>query len=112
MTDVQTLLLLYVASGLLLIAAAIPMIRGRVRPNWIYGFKVRKTVENPEIWYPANAYAGKWLLGCGVLTVAAAIAFYFIPDITVDGYAWLCAAVILGGLAVAAWMSFRYLKTL
>ena len=79
MTDLQTLLALYVASGLLLVAVSIPMIRGRVKPNWIYGFKVRKTVENPGIWYPANAYAGKWLLGCGVLTVVAAIAFSSSP---------------------------------
>lgn len=112
MTDPQMLLALYIASGLLLIAASIPMIRGWVKPNWIYGFRVRKTVENPDIWYLANAYAGKWLLGCGVLTVVAAVAFYLIPDISVDGYAWLCAAVMLGALAVMGWMSFHYLKTL
>lgn len=112
LTDLQTLLILYIVSGLLLVAVSIPMIRGRVKPNWIYGFKVRKTVENPDIWYPANAYAGKWLLGCGVVTVVTAVGFYFIPGISVDGYALLCAAVILGALALAAGMSFRYLKTL
>ncbi|HRX04768.1 MAG TPA: SdpI family protein [Anaerolineae bacterium] len=112
MTDPQILLALYVASGLLLVALSIPMIRGRVKPNWIYGFKVRKTVENPDIWYPANAYAGKWLLGCGVLTVVAAGAFYFIPDISVNSYSSLCAIVLLGALTIAVWMSFRYLRTL
>ena len=108
----QTLLILYVVSGLLLIAVSIPMIRGWVNPNWIYGFKVRKTVENPGIWYPANAYAGRWLLACGVVTVVAAVGFYRVPDLTVDSYSLLCAAATLGSLALAVVMSFRYLKTL
>ena len=112
MSELQILLALYVASGLLLIALSIPMIRGRVKPNWIYGFRVRKTIENPDIWYPANAYAGKWLLGCGVMTVVAALGFYVIPGISLDGYALLCAAVMLGAMALAVGMSFRYLSKL
>ena len=112
MSDIQLLLVVYVASGLLLAALAVPMILGRVTPNWAYGFRVRKTLDNPEIWYKANRYAGRWLLASGVITVVSAVAFYFLPDLSVDGYALLCAAASLGALAVTVIMSFRYLKTL
>lgn len=41
------LFMFYAGSGLLLIALSIPLIRRRVRPNWIYGFRVPRTVNNP-----------------------------------------------------------------
>lgn len=112
MSDMQLMLALFVGSGLLLIGLSIPMIRGRVKPNWIYGFRVPKTVNDPDVWYQANAYAGKWLLFTGVVTLAAALGLYLLPGLTVDSYALLCAAASLGALAVTVVMSFRYLKTI
>jgi uncharacterized membrane protein len=112
MTDMQLLLLVYVGSGLLLIGLAIPMIRGRVTPNWIYGFRTPKTVNNPETWYKANAYAGKWLLLGGIVTVVVAALFYRIEGLTVDEYALACAFAILGVLGAGVVQSLRYLKTL
>jgi hypothetical protein len=42
---------MFVVSGLLLCVLAIPMILKKVKPNFWYGFRVRKTLENPDIWY-------------------------------------------------------------
>ena len=107
-----TLLVLYVAAGLLLIGLSIPLIRRKVQPNAWYGFRVRQTLADPEIWYAANAYAGKHLLGVAVVTVVTAIGLYGVPGITLDAYALACAGIILAALAVCGAQCFRYLTKL
>ncbi len=66
------LMMLFLFSGLLLAALSIPMIMGKIPPNGLYGFRVKKTMDNPEIWYTVNAYSGKWLLA-GSLVQALAV---------------------------------------
>jgi hypothetical protein len=106
------LLTFYVAAGLLLAGLSLPLIWRKVSPNPWYGFRVRQTVDDPAVWYPANAYAGKGLLGVGLSTCAAAIALFFVPGISLDWYAGLVAVVAFGGLAVTVVLSFRYLGQL
>jgi hypothetical protein len=106
------LLTFYVAAGLLLAGLSIPLIRRKVGPNPWYGFRVRRTLEDPAVWYPANAFAGKGLLGVGLGTATAAVVLYFVPGISVDWYAGIVTAVALGSLAVTVVLSFRYLGKL
>jgi hypothetical protein len=80
--------------------AAVPLIRRKVRPNAWSGFRVRETLADPEIWYAANAYAGKYLVGLGLVTALTAFIFYRVPGITLDAYALTCAEIILAALAV------------
>jgi uncharacterized membrane protein len=107
-----TLLALYVGAGLLLSVLAIPLIRRKIGANAWYGFRVPQTFADPEIWYAANAYAGKYLLGTGIITVLAAVGFYRVPGITLDAYALACAGAVLGALTVTVIESLRYLKKL
>ena len=107
-----TLLLMYVVFGLLLIALAIPMLRGKVPPNPWYGFRVPGTLSDPTRWYKANRYAARWLLLTGVITVVAAIALYFVPGLSVDTYAWLVLAVFGVPFVLMIISSFRYLRRL
>jgi uncharacterized membrane protein len=110
--DMQTLLVFYIGAGLLLALLSIPLIQRRIPPNGLYGFRVPKTMDNPGIWYDANAYAGKWLLLTGIATTAGAMLFYRPQAMTLDAYASACAALALGLLAVSVLQSFRYLNTL
>ena len=72
-TDIMIMVGMFVGTGLLLSTLAIPMILKKIKPNGLYGFRVRKTMENPEIWYAVNAYSGKRLFGTGLVEVVAAI---------------------------------------
>ncbi len=108
----MTLLLMYVVFGLLLIGLAIPMMRDKVPPNAWYGFRVPSTRSNPTVWYKANRYAGRWLLVTGIVTVAAAIVFYFVPGLSVDHYAWLVLAAFGVPFVLMIAASFRYLRGL
>lgn len=104
------LITIYIASGLLLSLLAIPMNFGWVPPNRLYGFRVPETLDNHEIWFDVNRFAGRHLLIVGLLTIAVAVVFSRIPSISVDAYAWACLGVIGTGLLVTLIQSFRYLK--
>ncbi len=53
------------ASGLFLIALAIPLWLRRVPPNTFYGARFPSTLADPQTWYEINARAGRNLVGIG-----------------------------------------------
>lgn len=106
------LIIIFVITGLLFIGLSIPMIRGRVSPNKWYGFRNKTTLENSDIWYPANAYAGKLLCATGIITIMATVVCAFIPGITEDAYAIAVTVVMLGCLFIMLFFSMRYAKSL
>ena len=56
----ETMLVLYVAIGLLLILVATPLIRKKIKPNHFYGFRVPQTSTTPTCGTPPTpmrAYA-------------------------------------------------------
>ena len=107
-----TLMILFMISGLVLAAISVPLILGKIPPNGWYGFRVKKTIENPETWYLVNKYAGKWLLVASLCMLMAAAGFAFIPGITLGAYSngVLLVWVIIFTSALLA--TFRYMKSL
>lgn len=108
----QFLMFLFVTEGLVLIGLSVPLIRQMVPPNPWYGFRVPRTLNNPELWYPTNAYVAWRLLWVGVATMFTAVAGYLIPGVSLDIYATIVGAVAVSGLIIAVLQSFRYLATL
>jgi uncharacterized membrane protein len=102
----------FVISGLVLAAVSVPLILGRIPPNGLYGFRVRKTMEHPEIWYPVNTFGGKWLLLASLVLVLAAVGFFFIPNLRIEiySYAILILWVIMFTIAIVS--TVRYMNSL
>lgn len=107
-----TLLILHVASGVLLMALSLPLLWEKVPPNGLYGFRVKATLENPQIWYAANKFAAKRMLAAGAVFVAAAVILYFIPGIGVDTYAIGCLVLFAVPFIIGLVQSLRYVKSL
>jgi hypothetical protein len=101
-----------VGAGALMILIAGPLIRRKIKPNPWYGFRVRATLENPEIWYEVNEMGGRGLRRAGVGILIAALLLYLIPGLNKDAYALLCTAVMGALLAVMMVESFRRLNML
>src|SRR5438270_13471878 len=101
-----------VATGLLIAALAVPLIRRKVGLNSLYGFRVRKTLADPTVWYEANAFAGRCMFRSGVATSLACLALYFVPAIGPVSYAFACLLSTLPGVAVGIILSFRLLNRL
>ena len=108
----EILLLMYIIGGLVLAVVSVPMILEKIKPNPFYGFRVPQTLENPELWYKVNKYAGQRLLVAGLLFVLVAVIIYFIPGLSIDAYALACLAVFVVIFAWAIVQSLRYLRSI
>jgi hypothetical protein len=106
------LVVMYLALGIFMAALAVPLIMGRVKPNGYYGFRIPVTMNNPDIWYPANSFAGRILLWVAVVFTLASIVLAFVPGISVDGYALACVGVLFVGLAFLLVRSLAYINRL
>ena len=105
------LLLLYTVTGSLLAFLSIPLILRQIGPNPWYGFRVRKTLDDPAVWYPVNAYSAKRLLAVGLASSVTAVLLFFVPNLDLGTYALACAGGTLGGLLVTLIQSFLYLRS-
>src|SRR5262245_24694969 len=91
---------LFTATGVLLVALAIPLIQRRVQPNYLYGLRVPATFADEWVWYEANAASGRDLLVLGVALIAAALILPLAPGINLASYA-LTVGGLLGSGAIA-----------
>jgi uncharacterized membrane protein len=113
MSSLPALTLLYVLLGLVMVGLAVPLIARWVAPNDLYGFRVEKTLDDPAVWYPANAFAGWCLVGAGVLVAGAALVLRrWSPGLGATRYTLICSLVLIGSVSVAALLSFLYLRSL
>lgn len=106
-----TLLILFVSSGFLLAGRSVPLILRKIGPNPLYGFRVKRTLEDPAVWYPVNAYAAKRLLVVGLVMSVSAVLLFFVPGVDLLVYALGNAGVGLAGLSIAVIQSFLYLHS-
>lgn len=106
------ILVMYGGGGLFLAAIARPLIRRKVAPNSLYGFRVRRTLEDRKAWYDANEYAGRCLFRLGIMTSVSTLVLFFVPALTPVAYALGCLATFAIGMAVCLVLGFRFLKDL
>jgi hypothetical protein len=59
------------------VAMGIPCSMGWVRPNRLYGFRTRKTLQDPDVWYPTNRVAGYWGIATGIVAAGVCIWTFF-----------------------------------
>ncbi|HEX7337609.1 MAG TPA: SdpI family protein [Gemmatimonadales bacterium] len=91
--------LLFPAAGLLLVLVGWPLARRRVKPNSLYGLRVRATMTDERVWYDANAVAGKDSMVFGAVFAIMALV---LPAVGVRGsdYQATCVAVLGAGVLV------------
>lgn len=106
------LLAAYVSMGLLFVLLSLPLLRGRVGPNRWYGFRTPRTLRDPAVWYPANRYMAKYLLGLGIVLIVAAIATFAVPHVTPGQYVIVMTITVLTGTIILCVQAFRYLSKL
>jgi SdpI/YfhL protein family len=74
--EICLLIVFLLASGLM-VGLGIPLSMGLVRPNPVYGFRTKETLEDPNVWYPTNRVAGLWGIATGVAEAAVSIWAFF-----------------------------------
>ncbi len=93
----------------LIAAFGVPLWLGKVSPNRFYGFRTPLTVNQPEMWYPINAIAGRDLVISGLLSSLLVLAgdFWTLgPDEPLFLALWLTP--ILVGVVHSFWAASAY----
>jgi hypothetical protein len=99
----------YLGMGLLFVALAVPLIRGRVRPNVWYGIRIRAAFASEEAWYRINRHGGKSLLvlGCTIAAIGILNVIFLPPN---AGPPLVLGLAVLPGLLLVPFLVhvFRY----
>jgi len=102
---------IYAGMGLLVILICVPMILEMVPPNNWYGFRTRRTVSDPEVWYPANRIAGQYLAVAGtVIVLTTLLVFLFQKSLPPNTASIILLSVSLISILGASVMSLIALR--
>ncbi len=104
------LLVMYLVFGALLVGLSFPLLQYKIKPNGLYGFRIKATLEDPELWYAVNHHFASRMLVSGIAIMAAAIILYLIPGISLDAYALGVLAVFVVFFGVGIFQSVRYMR--
>ena len=106
-------LLLFTGVASLMMALAVPLMYGRVKPNVLYGLRTERTLRDEDAWYRGNAYAGRLFFRTGLVTLAAVVGLYCVPSLRDDFVAYniACGAVIVGGILFSTVLAVRFVQS-
>jgi uncharacterized membrane protein len=90
---------IFIGVGVLLALLGIPLMRRRIAPNALYGFRTPTTLSRPTIWYEVNARCGRDLVALGVVvTLLSFLGFW--PGASTWWIAIPTAAVLAGTIVI------------
>ena len=93
--------------GVLYILFGVPLILEKIKRNYWYGFRVKKTMSNDLIWYKANKFTGWCLLFSGIFIILGSIILRnFLEEFT------LFLILVTFSLLIITVLPFIYLKKL
>lgn len=93
--SVLSIAVLLLSIAVLLGGLSIPLMKGRIPPNWWYGLRTPATVHDTSLWYPANRFAGRQLFLAAAFQAVAAIALMVLRDRLTPGSAAAIALTVL-----------------
>jgi len=67
------IIIIFIFVGALEILMGMPLMYGKIKPNWFYGFRLPKTVSNKEIWYEVNKQTGRDFIISGMIIVIVSL---------------------------------------
>ena len=75
----MTLGISWTLTGLLCIALSIPLIRGRVGRNALYGIRFPESFDSAEAWFAINRFGGKRLAAWSIPLLVVGLVSFFLP---------------------------------
>jgi hypothetical protein len=102
--------IVHLLAAILTIAAAVPLIQGKVKMNPWYGVRIPAAFESEERWFEINRYGGRLLFAWGVAIAGTALVGAFLERRTWVAYDWTALAIIMGGLALVVVLIFQHAR--
>lgn len=70
---------LNISCGLLFVLLGTPLVKKKVSPNSLYGFRTEKALASDENWYEINSYGGRQLIRWCSMLVFIGILYFIFP---------------------------------
>ncbi|MCP4137491.1 MAG: SdpI family protein [bacterium] len=70
--------------GILFIPIGLPLKMRKIKRNNLYGFKMKYTLEDDEIWYEVNELLGRQMFYQGIAYLVISIPFFIFRDVMVQ----------------------------
>lgn len=105
-------LVVYIVTNALLVGLGIPLLRRRVKPNGLYGLRIRETLADEDIWYEANARSGRDLIIIGVLGLVLTVGLHLAPQVSESTYHYLMMGYLLAAVVLSFVVDLRFAKRL
>ncbi len=102
--------ILFLVSGLLILALSIPLIRRRIPMNHYYGFRVEAAFASKDRWYAINEYSGRVLAKWTVLPILAGFVGFFLPGECFVEYSSAATFLLLCSAAIPLFQTFRWIR--
>jgi len=93
------------AIPILTILISIPLVMQKVPPNLWYGFRTRRTLSDPTIWYRANYLGGMDLMYSGIIALILNCAIAALVKLPFAVPLEVLVAVISSVVAMMIWVS-------
>ena len=69
----------FIILGIIMIVCGIPLKKGLIKRNWLYGFRIKKSFEYDEYWYKINKYGGERIILWSLPIFILAFVNFLIP---------------------------------
>ena len=100
MPETVTISLIFVGVGALFVAVGYPLLRGRVPPNYWYGYRTRWTLSDEEVWYRVNRVTGRDMIEAGFAVLVVSLTLLaFSRRMNADTATVVLLFVMLAGVA-------------
>ena len=78
--NINTMIGLFnIGGAIVIILLSIPLIKGKIKMNYLYGVRIRKSYESDENWYKINAYGGRQLAIWSIPMILAGVGCLLVP---------------------------------
>jgi uncharacterized membrane protein len=96
-----------VATGIVLILIALPLLLRWIGPNRLYGLRVPATFADEWVWYEANAKSARDMCIVGLVLIVVPFALQAIPVVSSTAHIALAGTVTVTGIVVVAIVGWR-----
>ncbi len=113
MDELTFVSLLFIAAGILEIIIGTPLLFEKIKQNYFYGLRTKKTLNNEKVWYNANKFFGREAIFDGVLlTIVSFFVFIYRYDFGVNFVTIIGIMFLIVPLFISIARSYYFLRNL
>lgn len=68
-----------IATALIVATVCVPLLKGRIKMNPVYGMRLPKSFESEEAWYAINRYGARRFIIWSIALMAIGVMCFFVP---------------------------------